>query len=203
MGELLLVAFCFEAVVSQLICYQFIFLVHLWFDWLMPPEPFLYSKLYYSPDSHNKNPHHCRITTSNGTICLWLQIRGSVCSRRAALHHPDDKCNFPEKPYLCWAVVIELHCAWLSCLRAMRLVMWLTYLLTNIPSNLFTFTQPFCTLHCYTYMNQSRCTWRRLHSLHVAENEKSLGMWSWGGKVSRPASHLCWSVEAQGYISCY
>lgn len=99
MGELWSLDSCCEAVVSQPICFQFIFPVHLWFNWLLPQEPFSYSKSYYSPDSHTKIPHHDRITSSDATICPWLQIGGFVFEHSAPLYHPDDSaisCIFAE-----------------------------------------------------------------------------------------------------------
>lgn len=43
-----------------------------------------------------------------------------MCSRHVALHHPD---NSPISWNVCWALVMRLHCDWLSCFRATRPVM--------------------------------------------------------------------------------
>ncbi len=104
--------------------------------------------------------------------------------------------DFLEKFSICWAIVVMLHCDWLSCFRAMRPVMWLAesiFINHHTLWSILHITQPFCTfIPCCTYMNQSsRCIWRRPHSAQETCWSLCLLYWNRALYLSRQTLNIC------------
>lgn len=99
-------------------------------------------------------PDCCTEDTNNEK----MTCRYENCTQWTIQTYPKEKLS------ICWAVVITPHS-----MSAMRAVMWLAEWVSinhHVCWSIVTFTQPFCTLCCCTYINQnSRCAWRCPHYL--------------------------------------